>query len=314
MAKAAESRRWIEASLRVDGESAEAIAEVLGRYGHQGVSLEQDDIPPDRFDESDLPPADNLILRAYFPDDSDFPGKKAEFETALGHLDRLYPMPSPVYRVLHEADWAEAWKAHYQPLRVGRRLLIRPRWIEVELAADDIEIALDPGMAFGTGTHPTTQLCLEALEARMRPAYDVLDLGCGSGILAIAAAKLDAGKVLALDIDALAVQATGENAAHNGVADVITAQRGNLDSVLTSARRFDIAVVNILARIILQLAEQRLGDVMRPGGIGIFSGIIDTQADEVAAALESCGLRIRERRRRGDWVLIEAQKPIPADE
>ena len=309
MAKATEERRWIEVSLRVDGESAEAIAEALGRYGHQGVSLEQADIPPDRFDESDLPPAENLILRAYFPDDSDFPNTKQQFETALGHLGWLYPMPTPAYRAVDEADWEDAWKAHYHPLRIGRRILVRPRWIEVALEEDDIEVALDPGMAFGTGTHPTTQLCLEALEARMKPALHVLDLGCGSGILGIAAAKLGASTVLALDIDAMAVEATRENAAFNGVAHVVAAERGSLESVLSSARRFDLMVVNILARIILELTEQRLADALRPGGIALFSGIIDTQAEEVEAGLRRCGLRIRSRRQRGDWVLIEAEKP-----
>ena len=182
--------RWIEISLRADGESAEAIADVLARYGHQGVSIEQVGIPPDAWDETEVPPARQLMLRAYFPDDDRLDSTKQELEAALGHMRLMYPMPSPDYRVLDAEDWAEAWKSHYQPVRIGKRLLIRPLWIAIEPAAGDIEIALDPGMAFGSGTHPTTQLCLEALERLMEPAQDVLDLGSGSGILAIAAAKL----------------------------------------------------------------------------------------------------------------------------
>lgn len=300
--------QWIEVSLRVDGESAEAIAEVLGRYGHQGVSLEQADIVPDTWDEVDLPPAQNLILRAYFPDDARAGTTKSQLEAALGHMRRLYPMPEPVYRLLREDDWAQAWKAHYQPLRIGRRLLIRPRWIDVAPADGDIVIALDPGMAFGTGTHPTTQLCLQALERVIQPGQVALDLGCGSGILSIAAVKLGARRLLALDIDAIAVAATRDNAIYNDVAKRITAQQGSLDSVRSAARRFDLLIVNILARVIIQLAEQGLGEIVRPGGTALFSGIIDEQADEVAAALDRAGLSIVARQRHGDWLLFETRR------
>ena len=302
--------RWIEVSLRVDGESAEAIAEVLGRYGHQGVSLEQADIAPDTWDEADLPPAQNLILRAYFPDDARAGNTKTQLQAALGHMRQLYPMPEPAYRLLREDDWAQAWKAHYQPLRIGKRLLIRPRWIDVALADDDIVIALDPGMAFGTGTHPTTQLCLQALERVIQPGQVALDLGCGSGILSIAAVKLGARQVLALDIDAIAVAATRENAIYNDVAKRITAQQGSIESVRTAARRFDLLIVNILARVIMQLAAQGLGEIVRPGGTALFSGIIDEQADEVAAALDRAGLQIVARHQQGDWLLFEARRLV----
>ncbi|MYE26974.1 MAG: 50S ribosomal protein L11 methyltransferase [Chloroflexi bacterium] len=301
--------RWIEVSLRADGESAEAIADVLARYGHQGVSIEQVGIPPDAWDETEVPPPQQLMLRAYFPHDDQLETTKQELEAALGYMRLMYPMPSPNYRALDAEDWAEAWKAHYQPVRIGKRLLIRPQWIAIEPAADDIEVALDPGMAFGTGTHPTTQLCLEALERLLEPAQDVLDLGSGSGILAIAAAKLGARKALALDIEPIAVEATAANAKANGVSGKVIAEQGSLDIVLGSARRFDLAVVNILARIILQLAEQRLGEIVRPGGTVICSGIIDTQLVEVEEALRRSGLRPYARRQQGDWVLVEAKRP-----
>lgn len=296
--------------MRVDGEGAEAIAEVLGRFGHQGVSLEQDDIAPDTWDADEVPAPQQLILRAYFPDDDQLEFTKCRLEAALGHMRLMYPMPAPQYRRVEDADWAEAWKAHYKPARIGKRLLIRPSWIEVEARAGDIEIALDPGMAFGTGTHPTTQLCLEALEDVIQPAHEVLDLGCGSGILAIAAAKLGASRVLALDMDNLALDATRENAAANNVAHQVLVERGSLESVLGSARRFDLALVNILARIILEMTEQGLGEILRPGGVGVFSGIIDTQAAEVEAGLRRAGLRPYRRRQSGDWVAIEATRSM----
>lgn len=296
--------------MRVDGEGAEAIAEVLGRFGHQGVSLEQAGIEPDIWDEDEVPAPQQLILRAYFPNDDQLESKKDRLEAALGHMSLMYPMPAPEYRRVEDADWAEAWKAHYQPARIGKRLLIRPSWIEVDARPTDIEIALDPGMAFGTGTHPTTQLCLEALEDVIQPAHDVLDLGCGSGILAIAAAKLGARRVLALDSDNLAVAATRENAEANDVAQRVVVERGGLESVLGSARRFDLALVNILARIILEITEQGLGEILRPGGVGVFSGIIEGQAAEVEAGLRRGGLRPYRRRQRGDWVAIEAARLI----
>ncbi len=294
--------------MKVDGESAEAVAEVLQRYGHQGVSIEPEGITPDLWDEGEVPPPQSLILRAYLPDDPALESTKKQLETALGHMSLMYPMPQPVYSPLKEEDWAEAWKAHYRPLRVGRRLLIRPLWMDVELASDDIEIALDPGMAFGTGTHPTTQLCLMALEGLVQPAQDILDLGCGSGILSIAAAKLGARKILALDTDVIAVEATRENAAANGLANKVIAQQGSLEIVRTSARRFDLVVVNILARVILKLAENRLGEAVRPGGTAILSGMIESQMEEVEAALRQTGLQPYAHRQQGDWFLIEAKR------
>ncbi|MDE2750794.1 MAG: 50S ribosomal protein L11 methyltransferase [Chloroflexota bacterium] len=299
---------WIEVSLCADGESAEAIAEVLERFGHQGVSLEQTGIAPDKWDESEVPPGRRFRLRAYFPADERAESTKKELETALGHMRLMYPMPQPSYKTLDAEDWAEAWKAHYQPLRVGQRLLIRPLWIDVAPAPGEIEIALDPGMAFGTGTHPTTQLCLEALERLIDPAQDLLDLGSGSGILSIAAAKLGARNVLALDIDPIAVEATAGNARANGVEDKIIAGQGSLETVLHSARRFDVIVVNILARVILQLTTEGLGEILRPGGLAIFSGIIDEQLDEVETALSRSGLQPYARHQRGDWLLVEAKR------
>lgn len=300
---------WLEVSLQVDGEAAEATAEVLQRYGYQGVAIEQEGIMPDAWSDDELPPPQKLIIRAYLPVDDELETKKANLEAALGYMNLMYPMPQPVYRQVAEEDWAEAWKAHYHPVRLGRRLLVRPLWVDVETRPDDIVVALDPGMAFGTGTHPTTHLCLEALEDLTQPGAQVLDLGCGSGILAIAAAKLGAAHVLAVDNDPIAVRTTIENAAQNGVSDRITAQEGSLDTVLGSARRFDLVAANLIAKIILNMSEQGLGEIVRPGGVAVFSGIIQEQVAEIEAALRKCGLEPYRQRAMGDWVAIEARRP-----
>jgi ribosomal protein L11 methyltransferase len=301
--------KWIEIKLRVDGEAAEAVAELLQRYGHQGVSVEQEGIMPDSWDEGEVPPAEHLIVRAYIAEDEHIENTKSQLETALGHMNMLYPMPEPVYSVVDETDWAEAWKVHYHPIRIGRNILIRPLWAEVEPQSNDIEVALDPGMAFGTGTHPSTQLCLESLEDLVKPDMRVLDLGCGSGILAIAAAKLGAASVYGVDIDPTAVNITLENAAANHVADRITAETGSLHTALKHANPFDLAVVNILARIIIDMCEHGLGKTIRPGGKAIFSGIIEDQAADVEDALRRTGLNPQQRRQHNDWVVIEAERP-----
>jgi ribosomal protein L11 methyltransferase len=305
--------KWIEVSMSVDGEAAEAIAELLQRYGHQGVSIEQEGIMPEAWDDGDVPPITKLTVRAYFPADEQADDAKKRLETALGHMNMMLPMPTPVYKEVDDEDWANAWRAHFHPVRLGRRLVV---WIEnIETKPDDIMIAINPGMAFGTGTHPSTQLCLVALEDLIQPGMKVLDLGCGSGILSIAAAKLGASEILALDIDSAAVTATTENAAQNGTAEKITAMQGSLETVVNVPRRFDIAVVYFLAPIIVSMCDNHLGDILRPGGKGIFSGLLVEQADEVEAALRKTGLMPYARRAShnlqpdGDWVAIEALRP-----
>ncbi|MFN8528970.1 MAG: 50S ribosomal protein L11 methyltransferase [Anaerolineae bacterium] len=301
--------QWIEISLSVDGEAAEAAAELLNRYGYQGVAVEHEGIPPDKLDEDEIPPATRMTVRAYLPNDERADEVKTQLEQGLRYLNMMYPMPQPEYKIVDEEDWANAWKVHYHPVRIGKRLFIRPQWIDIEIPEGAVEIALDPGMAFGTGTHPTTQLCLEALEEYVQHGMNILDLGTGSAILAIAAAKLGASHVLGLDNDPVAVNVALKNVEESGVTDKITIQEGSLENVVTSARRFDLIVVNILARIIIAMCDQHLGDTVRPGGMAIFSGIIQEQGDDVEAALRKTGLNPTRRRVQGDWIVIEATRP-----
>jgi ribosomal protein L11 methyltransferase len=297
---------WLEVSVEVDGEAAEAVSEVLNRYGRGGVVIEhllaRGPGAHERVDE--------LRVKAYLPA-GDLDLRRA-VEEALWHLGQLYPIPDPTFTLLAEADWAEAWKAHYGVLHVGRRTVIVPRWQEYIPAEDERVVTLDPGMAFGTGTHPTTRLCLAALEEAIRPGMDVLDLGTGSGVLAIAAARQGAASVLALDIDDLAVAAARENVAINGVEYVVHVERGSLDVVLSSTdaerRRYDLILVNILARVICDLMGQGLAAVLKPGGVLIGSGIIDTQEPEVQAALRKAGIAVTGRHVERDWVTLVGRK------
>ena len=196
---------------------------------------------------------------------------------------------------VEEADWATAWKAFYKPFRVGRRLLVTPPWEHPELAPEDLPLVIDPGMAFGTGSHPTTQLCLTALEDYVRPGHSVADIGTGSGILAIAAAKLGAAPVAANDNDPLAVRIARENAAANGVSVEVT------DDLPTG--QHDVVVANILADVIIGMSEE-LHVLLAPGGTLIASGIIDTREADVRQALESIELTHSETRRQTEWVAL----------
>ncbi len=301
--------RWIEITLEADGESAEAVADVFQHYGYQGVAVEQDGFYIETW-EDQVPPPERLLVRAYLPDDERASEAKQQLEEALYQLGRLYPIAAPRYKLVDEEDWAEAWKVNYHPLHIGRRLFIRPLWIDSPGEPGDLVISLDPGMAFGTGTHPSTQLVLEAAEDLLEPRPEalVLDMGCGSGILSIAAVRLGAHRVLACDIDSLAITATRANAEANKVLDRIDVYEGSLADLLRIGVLVDVALVNILARTIIMLCEQGLVQVIAPGGIGVFGGIIETQVEEVEAALRTAGLTPYNRRKSADWVVIEARR------
>lgn len=285
---------WLEVSVVTDGEGAEAVAEMLRPFAHNGgVVLEQlgdvHDPAPDALETA-------VTVKIYIPEEEDSAALRRRLEERLYHMSRLYPLPPPTFRQLAEEDWVNAWKTHYHPFRIGKKIWIQPSWIERELASpgqdglqpDDVVLTLDPGMAFGTGLHPTTQMCLLALEGLVRPGMSALDVGTGSGILAIAAAKLGAHPLLAVDTDKVAVRTAVENAAQNGVADQIAVRQGTLTSVLP--RGWDIIMVNILAPVIISLLEQDgLMACIGPNGRIILSGIIEEQAGAVEKAVMGVG-------------------------
>jgi ribosomal protein L11 methyltransferase len=308
-----ETGAWLELSVDADVEAVEAISEILGRVAPGGTSVE----PAFELVEEGLgarvDPTRPATVRAYLParDPAATDRAVAEVAAALGHLQAfgLRPIGELRTRIVHETDWAEAWKAYFPVMRIGRRLVIRPTWRRHRRRPDDVVLALDPGMAFGTGLHPTTRLCLAAVEVLADgdglAGARVLDVGCGSGILAIAALRLGAATALGVDTDPIAIEATLANGARNALRRRLRAREG---SVPTGEPPFDVVLANLIAGVLVQLAPA-LRDELRPGGVLLASGIFSDREAEVRAAFEAAGLVVGARTTEGDWVALEARRP-----
>lgn len=222
-------------------------------------------------------------------------------------LDGKYGRLELEMKDVDEEDWSNAWKKYYHPVQVGEHLVVCPSWEAYDRQPDDVVLTLNPGMAFGTGTHDTTRLCMELLEKYITPQDTVLDVGCGSGILAITAALLGANKIIGCDIDEVAVKVAGENAALNGVQDRIAFHQGDLTSQVEGS--FQIICANIVADVIIRLSEDA-GRYLAKDGIFITSGIIDTREQDVLNALEQNGFQVIERRTSGGWVALACKAKV----
>jgi ribosomal protein L11 methyltransferase len=293
---------WLEITVEANDETVEAISAVFDRYAGDGRGTSGAVVEFSGYDSRGERSAPRVTVRTYVRNDPDAAGVVRDVEQALDELRGAIDCPVPEVRTVDEADWANAWKQHYTPQRIGQHLLIVPGWLAADPSAGDVVIQLDPGMAFGTGTHPTTRLSLVCLEQRLQPGQRVLDVGTGSGILAIAAVRLGAQSVVATDIDPVALTVAAANFAANGVGGSITL----LAAPLPATGQFDLIVANILAEAHLALLEDGLVDRLALGGCLILGGIIDTAAAAVAAALAHHGLRLSERLAEGDWVELVA--------
>ena len=281
---------WVEVSLVVEAETAEAVSEVLSRYAHNGVAIEAG---PDGMASGPV------VVRAYLPADDRLAATRRCVREAMWHLGQIRPVPEPTFRAVADADWTKAWREKLHVLHVGKHIVVRPSWRDHVAGPGDIVIQLDPGQAFGTGLHPTTQLCLAALESLVSPGADVLDLGTGSGILAIAAAKLGASRVLAIDDDPVAVGVAQTNARVNQVEDRVRVLQGSLSEASGS---YDVVVVNILLRTITRMLREGLAARLRPTGCLVLAGILVDQEPQVMKAARPEGLALSERWVSGDWV------------
>jgi ribosomal protein L11 methyltransferase len=300
---------WLEVSLTVNGELAEALADVLGRFAPNGVMTEQAVDFTD--DEDEGTPVGDITVRAYLPVDEHIDETRRRLEMSLYYLGLIQPLPVPTFTPIADQNWMEAWKTRYQPILIGRRLVIVPAWMESPDSAR-VAIKINPGMAFGTGTHPTTQLCLELLESVAVENARVIDVGCGSGILSVAALKLGAKTALGVDIDEAAIRNSRENAENNGIdSEAFLLGMGSVDEVKAGKFPFceaRLVLANILAPVIIRLLEAGLADLIAPDGSIILSGILDHQADDVIAAAQTCGLRLVEKRQIADWVALLCAK------
>ncbi len=316
---------WLEMAVTCDPEAVEAVAEIMARVAAGGVSVEPGFHLVDEGLGAEVDPAAPATVRAYLParDAGATRRATAEVDRALGHLRPfgLREIGELRTQVIHESDWATAWKRHVGVLRIGRRIVIRPTWRRHRRRPEDVVIAMDPGMAFGTGLHPTTRLCLAGIErwadegllgpaaGQRRPGgARLLDVGCGSGILAIAAGLLGADVLVGLDTDPIAVEATLANARRNRLARRLHARHGSLPS---GAAPFDLVTANLVASLIVALAGN-LSAELRPGGRLLASGIFVDREPEVRDALQAAGLRVLRRDAEGDWVALEAERaPTP---
>jgi ribosomal protein L11 methyltransferase len=270
--------RWLELAVEVPREAEEAAADILRRFAPRGVAIE--------------PAGASVVVKAWLPDDGALARQRRDVRRALASLPATMRT-----RWLREEDWAEAWKAFFPVLRISRRLVICPAWRSYRARAGEAVIRLDPGMAFGTGQHATTLMCLRALEETVRPGATVLDLGTGSGILALAAARLGAASVLALDTDPQAVGAARDNVRLNGLEAIVRVEEGTVEK---APGPFDVIAANISAPVIVDLAGP-MAAALNPGGALIAGGFSEERAAEVAAALEAAGLTVERTLSDGDW-------------
>ena len=315
---------WLEVSLTVNGELAEAVADVLARFAYSGVMMEQGVKYTN--DEDAGTPTGPITVRAYLEVDDQLEDTRRKLEESLYYLGRIQPLPAASYKQIEDQNWMEAWKQHYHPILIGKRLVIVPAWMESP-EPSRVAIKIDPGMAFGTGTHPTTQLCLELMERAILDIRDskneggnaanasqisnieirVIDVGCGSGILSIAAIKLGAKSALGVDIDPGSIANASENANTNGVGNELILGVGSVQEILEGKFAFSkapLVVANILAPVIIRLFDAGLADLIEDDGVIVLSGILQEQAQGVIQAGQAKSLRMNERRQMGDWVAL----------
>jgi ribosomal protein L11 methyltransferase len=292
---------YIELTATVSPVDAERAAEILRSLADSGTWIErpftQTTLEDAAVTSDDAPARIHVYFRG--------PDAAANARLAPAALRAAGVEATCDFREVEDADWAESWKEHFHVERYGEYIVVVPSWRSYDPRPGDIIITLDPGMAFGTGQHETTRMCLEALERAVKPGVRVLDVGCGSGILSIAAAKLGAASVLALDIDPDCVRITRENAERNSCADLIDARRGSLSSRYALGGEFDVIVANIIAGTIIDLASEFLA-VLAPNGRLVASGIIGEREAAVTAALSAGGMRIDSVRTMGEWRCVEA--------
>jgi ribosomal protein L11 methyltransferase len=322
---------WHEITVKTTEEATEMVTYYLRELGALGLSIEDSSINFKKMDTSlgqfaEFPLNDlaigRAVIKAYFENSTSIQSILDELQTSVASLDEFeIDTGNPEYAVsiVDDEDWANVWKQYFKPFAISDRIVVKPVWETYEASEQQLILEIDPGMAFGTGTHATTALCVRALEKVIVGREHVVDIGTGSGILAIAAVKLGAGHVLALDLDPVSVASAAYNASHNQLQDQITVLHSDLLQVITSHQAdrsvhlginlpVQIVVANILAEVIVTFTVD-VFRILQPGGLYITSGIIQGKAEMVIASLTAHGFEIIDRQEDSNWVALIARKP-----
>lgn len=307
---------WIEVKVAVTHEAVEAVADVLTSLGTQGVAIEDPQLINDlrnsgTWELCDIPEQENtevVTVSAYYADDDRFNERMLKIENELANIEARIgkcTFGNTQFRKMTEKDWVNEWKQYFHVTHVGKSLVIKPSWESYTAQPGEHVIKIDPGMAFGTGTHHTTNMCMARLEKILPDKATVFDVGTGSGILAIAAALLGAQEVKAVDIDAVACRVARENIADNNLGDRIEVREGDL--LHGTEGKADVIIANIIADVIIMFVQD-VPDKLNEGGIFLTSGIITERAADVQKAAEAVGLRLTNVDERGGWVVMEFHK------
>lgn len=309
--------KWNEILIHATADSEELISNILNEFGSNGVIIEDPlDLEverPTRFGEiydidTSKYPKEGIYIKGYLVDNAEFDNKLKDIKQAINELAMFnIPIDKITYSIssVDEEDWSTSWKKYYKPTKISDKFLIVPNWEEdYTLEKNEIKLVLDPGMAFGTGTHPTTILSIRGLEKVINKNDEVIDVGCGSGVLSIASVLLGAKTVAAYDLDEVAVNSTNINKELNGISEEISAKQNNLLKGVT--KQADVIVANILAEIIVDLIADA-ATLIKPNGYLVLSGIIDKKADLVKDKLKEHNFNVIEERNMEHWIMLIAQ-------
>ncbi|QBD81367.1 50S ribosomal protein L11 methyltransferase [Ktedonosporobacter rubrisoli] len=302
---------WLELTVRTHPDAVESVSELLNRYTGEGVAIEEPIELINEGQEYRVLQGQPVLVHGYLPLDGKEEAITQQIAEGLWHFSSLgeHFVGEMQKRVVKEDEWANAWKDYYHVTHIGQRLVIRPSWREYTPKEQEVVLTLDPGMAFGTGLHPTTRMCLEQVEQRVKSGMHVLDVGTGSGILALAAAKLGAESVYAIDNSSVAVESASENAALNDLSARIKVVLGILDDAEAArlAGRYDLVLANIIAHVIGSIAPQ-LAQTLAPQGVLVVSGIIEARLHDALDPLLAAGLEQIDKVMIEDWMALILRK------
>ncbi len=298
--------KWLELCVDVPPEFVEPISHIFYKYGYGGVSIESPaDFNPDEGEVAPVP--ETFSVRTYIPKDDSTDERRANIEIGVKLINHLHPIEPLKETEIKDEDWETNWKQYFHPIRVGRKLVICPTWQEHASLRDDVIIFLDPGMAFGTGHHPTTRMCMELLEDTIVGGEKIIDLGCGSGILSVTAVKLGALSSIGFEIENNASKVAKENCVLNGVDESVEVFNSTLPDNRYSEGDFDLALANISAKVIIELADH-LTKGLRSGGKLILSGVLENALEDVRGVFEPLGVVFEKVMTDSDWTAVLATK------